>query len=67
MKQTTRNQVIKVLRYSMPFEAAAMAYLDKPALCVIFISIAIIAFAYDYEAQFKRKSYAQRAGKSRDI
>tara|TARA_R110000765_G_scaffold414222_1_gene514597 strand:+ start:212 stop:364 length:153 start_codon:yes stop_codon:yes gene_type:complete len=50
MKQTTRNQVIKVLRYSMPFEAAAMAYLDKPALCVIFISIAIIAFAYDYEA-----------------
>ena len=50
MKQTTRNQVIKVLRYSMIFEAAAMAYFDKPVLCVIFISIAILAFAYDYEA-----------------
>jgi hypothetical protein len=34
----------------MPFEAAAMAYFDKPALCVIFLSIAILAFAYDYEA-----------------
>ena len=50
MKQTTRNQIIKVLRYVTPFEAAAMAYFDKPALCFIFLSIAIIAFATSYEA-----------------
>jgi len=50
MRQTTKNQIIKVLRYLMPFEAAAMAYLDKPALCVIFLSISIIALSTSYEA-----------------
>ena len=50
MEQTTRNQIIKVLRYVMPVEAIAMAYFDKPALCVIFISISIIAFATSYES-----------------
>ncbi len=49
MKQTTRNQIIKVSRYLMPVYTVAMWYFDKPALCVIFLSVSILAFAADYE------------------
>ena len=48
-KENTRNQILTVLRYTMPVEAALMWYLDKPALCALFTTISLIAFIISYE------------------
>jgi len=50
MKQTFRNQTIKILRYLMPIEVLGMCYIDEPFFAVFFLVVGIIAFEAKYES-----------------